>query len=129
MSLQEDLFFFIAPPSASTEDAMHQVLSTATSGSAANYDWNAALISAGATPQTTVMLLVEASTKDCWVRFKKTTSTAATTVTNGLLVKADQPGRTFYVNPARHGVLDVIASGVGTIQVQVASCPGARNII
>jgi hypothetical protein len=110
-------------------DALHQVLSHITSSSASNYAWSDALTTAVAPVQTTVMLVVEASSADCWVRFKPTSSTAATTVTNGLRVKADQPGRVFYVNPTRHGVLDVIATGAGTVQVQVASCPGARNYI
>jgi hypothetical protein len=124
MSLQEDQFFGICPPTVSTVDAKHQVLSTSTSGTAANYDWVTALGTAA--PEGSVMLLLEASTTDCWVRFKPTTAAAGTTVTNGLLVKAGQPGRVFLVSPISHKVLDVIATGAGTIQVQVASMPGAR---
>ncbi len=125
MAGQVDVFFYISPPSVSTVDGEHQVLSTTTGASAANYDWVTALGTSA--PKGAVMLTLEASTKDVWVRFKPTTATAGTTVTNGLLIKADQPGRTFYVNPQRHGVIDAIASGTGTLQVQVSSPIGQRN--
>jgi hypothetical protein len=124
MSLQEDQFFGICPPTLSTVDAKHQVLSVVTGAAAANYDWVTALGTSA--PEGSVMLLLEASTTDCWVRFKPTTAAAATTVTNGLLVKAGQPGRVWLVSPVSHKVIDVIATGAGTLQVQVASMPGSR---
>jgi hypothetical protein len=122
-----EAFFAICAPTVSSVDAEHQVLSVATSGAAANYDWVTALSTSA--PKGSVMLTLEASTKDCYVRFKPTTAAAGTTAVNGLLVKADQPGRTFYVNPDRHGVIDVIATGVGTLQVQVSSPLVQRNKI
>ncbi len=77
------------------------------------------------------MLLLEASANDCFVRFKAglpaTAAAAATTIVNGLIVKAGQPGRVFHVNPELHGVIDVIAAGVGTLQVQVSSPIGMRT--
>ncbi len=124
MSLQEDQFFGICPPTVSTVDGKHQVLSVATSTSAANYDWVTALSTNA--PEGSVMLLLEASANDCFVRFKPTTATAATTIVNGLLVKAGQPGRVFLVSPVSHKIIDVIAAGTGTLQVQVASMPGSR---
>lgn len=133
MATPQDIFFNVVPPRVSSIDAAHQVLSTATSTSAANYDWYTAL---GAdAPKGSVFLLLEASTKDVYVRFKPgppTVSSAAaagTTVVNGLLIKADQPGRVFHVNPLTDGVIDAIATGVGTLQVQVCSPIGFRNII
>jgi len=127
MSIAENIFFFISAPTVSTEDAAHQVLSTATGAAAAAYDWVAALGTDA--PKGTVFLLLEASTEDVYVRFREDTSAAGTSAVNGLLIKADQPGRVFYVNPARQGVIDHIATGVGTLQVQVASPIGQRNNI
>ncbi len=122
MSVCEDVFFNIAPP---TVGGANGVLSVATSGAAANYDWRAALVALSADPKGSVFLLLEASTEDVYVRFKAglpaTAAAAGTTVVNGLLIKADQPGRVFHVNPETHGVVDFIATGVGTLQVQVAS--------
>jgi hypothetical protein len=126
-SVPADIFFWVYPPTASGIDDNHKVLSTATSSAAANYDWVTALGTAA--PPGTVMLTLEATTQDCWVRFKPTTSAAGTTTTNGLIIKAGQPGRSFYVNPAKHGVIDVIAAGVGSLQVQVSSPVGIRNTI
>jgi hypothetical protein len=126
-TLTTNLFFHVLAPTDSTVDPAHQVLSVVTGAAAANYAWVTAL---GANaPKGTVMLLLEASATDCRVRFKPTTSTAATTATNGLLVKAGVPGRVFYVNPDKHGVIDVIATGAGTLQVQVASPIGLRNTV
>lgn len=121
MSIPLNLFFNIKPPEVS---GTHQVLSDATSTSAKNYDWVAALGSAA--PKGSVMLTLEASTEDVWVRFKAS-GAAATTVTNGLLIKADVPGRTFYVDPVKHPIIDHIAAGTGTLQVQVSSPMGNRR--
>lgn len=119
-SNQENLFFNIQPP---TVAGTNQVLSTATSGAAAAYNWVSAL---GANaPKGTCMLTLEASGSDAFVRFKAS-GAAGTTVTNGLRIKADQPGRVFYVNPRLHSVIDHIAGGVGTLQVQVSSPIGSR---
>lgn len=119
---QTDRFFQILPPETTGE---HQVLSTATAAAAANYDWATALSTY--VPKGSCFLLLEALTQDCYVRFKPTTATAATTTSNGLLIKAGQPGRPFWVNPTSHGVIDVIAGGAGTLKVQVASKIGNRN--
>ncbi len=104
MATAEDLFFYICPPTVSTVDGAHQVLTVATGASAANYDWFN-ILGANA-PKGSVFLLLEASTKDVYVRFKQgvpeTAAAAGTTAVNGLLVKADQPGRVFYVNPVIH---------------------------
>src|SRR5687768_6204306 len=116
MSVQEKLFFDIQPPTVSTVDAEHQVLSTATGAAAANYDWVTALGTAA--PKGTVYLLLEALTQDVYVRFKPTTSAAGTTTANGLIIKAGEPGRAFYVDPIKHKVIDMIAGGVGSLKVQ-----------
>ena len=129
MATAEDLFFYISPPTVAAIDPAHQVLTVATSGTAANYDWNTALSTNA--PKGSVMLLLEASTEDVYVRFKAGLPTvvtaAATTVVNGLIIKADQPGRVFHVNPELHGTVDFIATGVGTLQIQVGSPIGFRN--
>lgn len=131
MATAEDLFFYICPPTVVGVDPAHQVLTVATSGSAANYDWRDALGQTTNAPKGSVMLLLEASTKDVYVRFKAGLPTvvtaAATTIVNGLLIKADQPGRVFHVNPELHGCIDFIATGVGSLQVQVSSPVGMRT--
>lgn len=126
MATAQDVFFWVYPPTVSTEDALHQVLVDTTGAAADNYDWVTALGSDA--PKGTVWLRLEASTEDVFVRFKSTTSAAGTTASNGLLIKADQPGQPFYVNPTRHGVIDHIApGGAGTLRIQVASPIGQRN--
>ncbi len=127
MATQEDLFFYISPPSVSSVDALHQVISEATSGSAANWDWVTELGGLSVI-QGSAMVTLEALTTDCYVRFKPTTAAAGTTTLNGLLIKADQPGRPFYVNPVSHKVIDMIATGVGTLKLQVSSPIGARIV-
>ncbi len=131
MATPENMFFYICPPTVSSVDPAHQVLSVATSGAAANYDWNNALGLTTNAPKGSVMLLLEASGFDCFVRFKAglpaTAASAGTTILNGLIVKAGQPGRCFHVNPELHGVVDFIAAGAGTLQVQVSSPIGMRN--
>lgn len=125
MSTPESLFYYVCPPSDATVDAKHQVKTAATSGAASNYDWVTGLGTAA--PEGSCWLVLEASANDCYVRFKPTTSAAATTITNGLVIKAGQPGRSFYVDPVVHKVIDVIAAGVGTLQVQVSSPIGNRR--
>ncbi len=124
MATQEDLFFYISPPTVSSQDAKYQVLSTATGAAAASYDWIGALPAADA-PQGPVMLLIEALTQDMYVRFGNA-ATTGTTSSNGLIVKAGQPGRVFYCHPIRHRYIDHIAGGVGTMKVQVSSPIGPR---
>lgn len=133
MGLPSELFYNIRPPTVSTYEPRHQVLSAVSGAAAANYDWNAALVAANAAPEGSVMVRVEASSRDTFIRFKPTAThtalaAAGTTATNGLLIKADQPGQTFYVNPLSHGTIDFIApAGAGTIQIQVSSPIGTRN--
>lgn len=125
-SVAENLFFYVQPPTRAGDDPKHQVISTATATSAANWDWVTAL---GAdAPQGSVMVTIESLTTDCYVRFKPGTEAAATTSSNGLIIVAGQPGRSFYVDPVRHGKIDVIApAGAGTIKLQVSSPLGTRN--
>lgn len=137
MSTQENQWFYISPPTAASGVGSfppNQVLSTTTSAAAANYDWATALGSASVRPRGAVMITLEASSNDVWVRFKSGPPTAAaavaaTTITNGLIVKANQPGRTWGpIDPEKFGVIDHIAAGAGTLQVQVSSFPGARTV-
>lgn len=118
---QSDRFFQIIPPTVSGE---HQVVSTASAAAAANWNWVTALGTDA--PKGTVYVVLEAVGQDCYVRFKAT-GAAGTTATNGLLIKADQPGRPFWVDPVLHPIIDVLAGAAGTIKLQVASKIGARR--
>lgn len=125
--LSSKLFYIIEPPEDATVSPGGAVITNATGAAAANFTWVANL---GANaPNGACFVTLEASTTDCWVRFKPTATAAATTTTNGLIVKAGQPGRPFWVNPSRHGVIDVISTGVGSIQLHVSSPIGNRNTI
>lgn len=127
MSKAEDLFYQVSPPTVSSVDGKHRVLSVVT-GAAGNYDWVSAL--GDDAPKGTCWLMLEAGTNDCYVRFKPTTAAAGTTATNGLIIKAALPGRLFWVDPVQHKVIDVVSpAGAGTLQVQVASPIGFRSTI
>lgn len=76
------------------------------------------------------MITLEALSQDVYVRFKSTNSTAATTSSNGRLIKAGYPGVTFYVSPTQHKYIDhIAASAGGTLKVQVSSPIGEREDI
>lgn len=121
--LAEKLWFVNLPPTKSGDDAEHQVLNTATSGSAADYDWVAAL--GASAPKGKCFIAIEAVTQDLYVRLGPSATTATTTST-GLLIKAGQPPVKFYVNPAKHNHIDHIAAGAGVMKVQVCSPIGER---
>ena len=121
---QTDRFFQILPPEVAGEN---MVISATTAAAAANWDWVTDL---GASyPKGTVFVLLEANTSDCYVRFKAAGDTAATTALNGLLIKADQPGRPFWVDPTLHRFIDHVALAAGALKLQVASKMGARKEI
>jgi hypothetical protein len=122
MSIATELFHKIVPP---TKTGMHVVQSTATGAAAASFDWTTGL---GAdAPKGKVMLTLEATAQDVYVRFGPT-STTATTTANGGIIKVGIP-RTFYVDPVDHRYIDHIAGGVGTLKVQVASPIGERRYV
>lgn len=118
-----DRFFQILPPTVGGE---HGVISTSTSAAAANWNWITALGSNA--PKGTVFLILEALSQDVYVTFKPTATTAATTTSTGLLVKAGQPGRPWLVGPDLP-VIDHIAAGAGTLKLQVASKISARQTV
>ena len=124
MSSQEDTFFWISPPETTGTFA---VIGEATGVAADNYDWVSALGTTDA-PKGSCWLYLEAATYDVFVRFKATTAAAATTANNGVIIPADEPGRYFFVNPDRHGVIDHISpGGTGRLKVQVSSPMAHRN--
>lgn len=118
---QTDRFFQIIPPTTSGEHAV----SNAATGAAASLDWAGGLSTD--VPKGSCYIVVEANTYDVYVRFGSS-ATTATTANNGLLIKADQPGRPFWVDPVQHRYIDHYSpGGTGRIKVQVASKIGARN--
>lgn len=122
----EKTYFINLPPGASAEDPDHQVVSAATSAAAANFDWVSAL---GANaPKGKCFVTVEALTQPVYVRFKDraTAAAAATTTSTGRIIPAGS-AVSFYVQPKKHGIIDHIAGGVGTIKVYVSSPIGDRT--
>lgn len=126
MSAAEHLWGFVFPPTVASVDAAHQVLKYDTTGAASSADWVNDLGSAA--PQGKCFVTLEAVGFDAYVRFRPT-STADTTVDNGLLIKAGVPGVSFYVDPINHAYIDVIAAGAGDLKVYVSSPIGERRSI
>lgn len=117
-------FYDIKPPRVSGKNI---VQSTATGLAAASFDWVGGL--AGNAPTGKVFLTLESNTRDTYVRFGPT-ATTATTTSNGLLIKADQPGRVFLVDPIEDRFIDSIALvGAGVLKVHVSSAEGMRRTI
>ncbi len=117
-----DLFFTIVPPSNAA--GPNQVQSNAT-GAAAGVALFTGLAAANR-PVGKVFVCFEAVTEDCFVRFGPATS-SGTTASNGLIVKAGQPGRVFWMDPTRHAFMDVFAGAAGVVKWQVCSPPGNRD--
>lgn len=118
-----DLFYRILPP---TNVAGPNQVQTMTTGAAAGQAVFTGLAAANR-PCGKVYVCFEAVTEDCYVRFGPATS-SATTATNGLIVKAGQPGRVFYLEPTAHAFMDVYApGGAGSLNWQVCSPPGERS--
>ncbi len=117
-----DSFFFIVPPS---NVAGPNQVQTMTTGAAAGQATFTGLAAANR-PIGKVFVCFEAVTTDCYVRFGPATSSATTTA-NGLLIKADQPGRVFYLDPVNQAFIDAYApGGAGKLNWQVCSPPGYR---
>ena len=120
-------YAYVHPPTVSTVDAVHQLLSYATTNAnSISAPWVTDLSTNA--PAYKCFVTVEAKGSDAYVRFRDS-ATTNTTATNGLLIKADQPGQSFYVDPIKHGFLDAIGSAVGTVRIYVSSCPGERKTI
>lgn len=114
---------------------LYQVQRVAVGVAAVNFDWVAALETAlGYKIPGWVNLYLETDSALCYVRFKPSTSAAATTATNGLIVLSpnagwggSQQGASFYVSPRLHRVIDVLASATDNLRVQVCSPPSAER--
>lgn len=123
----QSLFYRRLPPTASGEDAEHQVLETATSNAAAaSYDWVTAL--GASAPKGKCWICVEALTNPAYVRFRST-STADTTTTTGWHLNTTGAGMEYvwYVDPAKHRYIDHISSGgAGKLRLYVCSPIGER---
>jgi hypothetical protein len=116
-----DAFFYIVPPS--NVAGPNQVQNRATGAAVGQAVFTG--LAAADQPPGKVWVCFEAVTNDCYVRFGPATS-AGTTAANGLLVKAGQPGRVFYLDPVKHAFMDVFAPVAGTVSWQVCSPPGQR---
>jgi hypothetical protein len=122
----EKTYYINLPPSASAEDAEHQVVSAVTGAAAANFDWVASLGTSA--PKGKCFVTVEALTTPVYVRFKDriTAAVAGTTSTNGRLIPAGST-MSFYVQPKKHGIIDHLSTGAGNIKVYVSSPIGDRT--
>lgn len=116
----EKLYFINLPPSASGEDAEHQVVSAVTGAAAANFDWVSAL--GASAPKGKCFVTVEALTTLVYIRFKDrvTAAAAGTTATNGRIIPAGT-AMSFWVQPKKHGIIDHLSTGAGNIKVYVSS--------
>ena len=117
-----DMFFYIVPPS--NVDSPNEVQSLVTGAADSQDLWSG--LDAADIPPGSVFVCIEALTADCYVRFGNTVTTG-TTANNGLIVKAGQPGRLFYLNPTKHKYMDVFAASAGVVKWQVCSPPGQRD--
>lgn len=73
-------------------------------------------------PTGKVYLMLEARTTDVFVKFKGTDDAADCTANNGMLIKADQPGVSFWVDFSIDKYIDFIApAGAGVLKWYVAS--------
>lgn len=115
-----DLFFRILPPATSGPNQVQSVVT----GAAAGHALFTGLSSDA--PKGFVYVCFEAVTNDCYVRFGSVTSSGTTTA-NGLIVKAGEPGRVFYLSPKAQAFVDVYApGGAGKLNWQVCSPMGER---
>ena len=122
MSQSHELFFNITPPYnvALADNAVQSVATGAAAGTAVFTSL------ANGAPKGKVFVCFEAVTTDCYVRFGPATS-AATTASNGLIIKSGQPGRVFYMDTTKHAFVDAFASAAGTLKWQVCSPIGERQ--
>ncbi len=122
MASKFELYFDRKPPA---ESGTYAVQSVAT-GAAANLLVTTALSTDA--PKGPVWLALEAVTYDVHVRFKATATSAATTASNGLLIKAGEPAVMFGVDLVQLPYIDHYSpGGAGVLKVQVASQPYARS--
>jgi hypothetical protein len=124
MATPTDLFYLRHPPTdagLATAESTYSVQSQTTSGVAATFDWVAGLasINAACKPLGTVLVSLQSVTTDCVVRFKAT-GAAGTTLTNGARIPAGQ-SMVFHCDPVKHNLVDFIATGAGTLLIQVIS--------
>lgn len=117
-------FNSLYPPTVAGVEPLHQLLSYSISGAAASCPWVTDL-STAMDGIGWIYVTVEAKGADAFIRFSTTNSTG-TTVNNGVLIKQDQPGTSFYVHPVKHKFVDVIGSAAGTFRIFVSSTPAHR---
>lgn len=72
-------------------------------------------------PTGKVMVTFEALTTDCWIRVRGDAGAAGTTSSNGMIIKAAQPGVTYWLDVATDIYVDHIATGAGVLKWYVAS--------
>lgn len=124
MSVAEKLFFQVCPPAIVA--GQHSVQEFTTAAASDSDDWVTPL---GANaPKGKVWLHIEATGNDVHIAFHSASGETMTTA-KGLIVKAGDYGRDFYVDPVDHKFLYHYAGGAGTIKVQVSSKIGERRDI
>lgn len=116
------------PPRDTATDKGQEVLSAATAATAVNvalwtgYTGPDAVVGP---PAGKVWVEFEAFGFPAYVRFKRTASAAATTTSNGSVIPVGAY-RTFYLDPGKDVVCDVISTGVGVLKYRVVSAIGER---
>lgn len=116
------------PPRDTATDKGQGVLSGATAAAAGNlalwtgYTGPDGVVGA---PAGKVWVEFEAAGFPAYVRFKRTASAAATTTANGVRINVDSY-RTFYLDPSKDIVVDVLSTGAGLLKWRVVSAIGER---
>lgn len=119
MTSAEKAFFIILPPRNGAHP--NQVQSDSVTTSAANTAlWSG--LAAADRPKGKVVVTFEARGADVYVRFKSSATAAATTTSNGLVIK-DGTKEIFYLDPTIHTHVDHIGSAAGAIKWYVSSPP------
>lgn len=109
-------FHTVYPPRVSGKQAVQSVATSAVA--TVTSLWTGLGVDA---PTGKVYLYFEALTQDAYVRLRFGTAAGGTTSSNGVIVKAGQPGVSWYVDAAIDTHVDHLGLGAGVLKWYVAS--------
>jgi hypothetical protein len=127
-----ELFFYVNPPRVSGQQAPKTAASTNT-GTVTDLwaGYGGYQPPGGLKPKGRVFVTFEAKDQDITLRLQPTNAATTITLTTGVILKANQPGRTFYLEPFQTDLfVDHIAAAVGgTLMWYISSPIGERTVI